>query len=69
MKEKIEIPAIHDKEFMNIMKDLGLIESIELKKANCINCNEPLTIENIGGIKIIENCPKLICDNSECLEQ
>jgi hypothetical protein len=69
MKEKIEIPAIHDKEFVTILKDLGLFESIEAKNANCINCNELLTFENIGGIKIIENSPKLICDNSECLEQ
>ena len=69
MKEKIEIPAIHDKEFLTILKDLGLFESIDSGKANCINCNEVLTFENIGGIKIIENSPKLICDNSECLEQ
>jgi hypothetical protein len=68
MKEKLEIPAIHDKEFITILTDLGLYESIISKKANCINCNELLTIENIGGIKVIENSPKLICDNSECLE-
>ena len=37
MKDKLEIPAIHDKEFLTILKDLGLFESIRSKKANCIN--------------------------------
>ena len=67
MTEKVEIPAIHEREFMDMLGKLGLLNQISEGKAICFNCHENLSLDSIAGIKIIDNQPKLICNNPECL--
>lgn len=67
MKEKVEVPAIHEREFFKILEKLGLLDQISEGKAVCFNCHENLSFDSIAGIKIIDNQPKLICNNPECL--
>jgi len=69
MKNKIEIPAIHDKNLMKILTDLGLLDKINNKQLLCSNCGETITLENIAGIKILKNAFVVICDNPECIFQ
>jgi hypothetical protein len=67
MTEKVEIPAIHDQEFIGLLEKFGLLAEVNDNKAACFNCQEPLTLDNIGGLKVMNNKPKPICDNPECL--
>ena len=65
MKKRMEIPAIHDKDLLLILKELDLLDEINDKKIKCSNCDEVITIENIGALKKENNQISLICDNPE----
>lgn len=67
MTKKVEIPAMHDKEFLTILENLGLMSQIEKNIAVCFNCREPLNLKNVAGIKVFESKPNLVCDSPECL--
>ena len=67
MADKIEIPAIHEKEFLSMLEKLGLLSQISEGNAVCFNCHEKLSVDSIAGLKVINNQPKLICNNPECL--
>lgn len=67
MKKRMEIPAIHDKDLLLILEELHLLEKINDKKLNCSNCNEVITIENLGALKKQNDKILIICDNPECI--
>ena len=54
MSEKIQIPAIHDKDLRKILDRFGASEKIDKGEIFCYNCNEMITWENLFALKVIE---------------
>lgn len=67
MEKKLQIPAIHDKNLKKVLDDFGISKRIDNNEVFCINCSEPITWENIAGLKIQNKEVKIICTNPECL--
>lgn len=68
MDKKIEVPAIHDKDLQQVLKDLGLLEELQEGKLCCINCSKHITWDNLFALKVIENKLVLFCDESGCVD-
>lgn len=67
MKNRIEIPAIHDKDLEVLLKELKLLSQVENEELKCSVCGDLITMKNIGGIIPEMNSVRIICDNSECI--
>ena len=67
MKKNVDIPAIHDNDLIDVLKDLGLYSELIDKNINCLNCGEVIQMNNLGGLISINKEVKIICDNPECL--
>ena len=53
MSEKIQIPAIHDKDLRKILDRFNVSSRIDNKEIYCFNCNELITWESLFAFKII----------------
>ncbi|HEY0030019.1 MAG TPA: hypothetical protein VGC65_04620 [Bacteroidia bacterium] len=69
MKERLDIPAIHDDDLKTILKKYELLTKFESGEVKCCYCNISLTWDNIYGLILKNNIPQLICDSIECLEK
>lgn len=67
MKNRIDIPAIHDKDLEEILSELNLLSKIQNENIKCSVCGDLIKMENIGGIIPEMNSVRIICDNSECI--
>lgn len=68
MSEKIQIPAIHDKDLRKILDRFNVSSRIDDKEIYCINCNELITWESLFAFKIIDDGLIFFCDNPNCIE-
>ena len=68
MKTKIDIPAIHEKDLKNILKELGLFEKLEKGELFCGNCDRIITWDNLFALKKIDEEIILFCDEIDCME-
>ncbi len=69
MTEKIKIPAVHDDDLKLILKKYHLFEKIEEGEITCVLCNDTILWDNIYGVFLEDNTPKLICSSVNCIEQ
>lgn len=69
MDDKINIPAIHDDDLKKILITYNLLEKMESKEIECYLCNETITWDNIYGIFLEKNLPKLVCSSVSCIEK
>ena len=69
MTDEINIPAVHDDDLKKILSKYNLLEKFESGEVNCYICGTVMTWDNIYGIKLMDNSPKLICDSIECTEK
>ena len=66
IKEKKEVKAIHAKDLDDLLKKSGQLEDFENKKINCIICNDVISKDNIGRVKITTQKLQFTCKKSEC---
>lgn len=69
MSEKIQIPAIHDKDLRKILDRFGASEKIDKGEIFCFNCNNLITWENLFAFKIIGNELVFFCEHPNCIEK
>lgn len=69
MSEKIQIPAIHDKDLRKILDRFGASEKIDNGEIYCFNCNDLITWENLFAFKIIGDQLVFFCDHPNCIEK
>jgi len=68
-KEKIELNLIFQGNLINFLIKHKLYEKFKNKEIKCINCNNTVTEENLGLIKVKKNEIVFICDNIECIQK
>jgi hypothetical protein len=68
MYDKINIPAIHDDDLKAVLERYDLLEKVQSGEITCHLCNDTITWENIYGIFLEENTPKLVCSSANCVE-
>lgn len=69
MKNKIQIPAIHDKDLRIVLDKLGLSKSIDDSTAKCYNCSKTITWGNLFALKVLGENIVIFCDEPECIDK
>lgn len=69
MSEKIQIPAIHDKDLRKILDRFGASEKIDKGEIFCFNCNDLITWDNLFAFKIIGDQLVFFCEHPNCIEK
>ena len=67
VKRKISITAVSTDNIEGILQKLGIYDEVMNKKIKCFICGKTLTINNIGGILMVDNKPVLVCDKPSCI--
>jgi hypothetical protein len=67
MKNKLNIPAIHDNDLSKVLDELGLLSKIEKGELICLNCSKIITLENLGGLVPRKNTADILCNDPECI--
>ncbi len=67
MKNKLNIPAIHDNDLNQILDELGLLSKIEKRELVCLNCSRIITLENLGGLITRKDTAEIVCNDPECI--
>ena len=67
MKNKLNIPAIHDNDLTKILDGLGLTDKIERGEINCLNCSKTINLNNLGGLVARKKQIEIICNDPECI--
>lgn len=68
MRQKINIPAMHEKDMREYLSQLGLAEKIDRGELECVICGTILTWDNIGAFIMKAGNPTMICSRTECIE-
>ncbi|MFC6999759.1 hypothetical protein [Rufibacter roseus] len=69
MKQKIQLPAIHDKDLRKVLDKFGLSNLIDDGKANCHSCSKQITFDNLYGLKVLNQNIIIFCDEPECIDK
>lgn len=67
VRKKVNIPAIHDKDLQDILREFNLLDRINSGEILCLNCSKEITIDNLGGLVSKGGGIKLFCDDPECI--
>ena len=68
MRQKIDLPAILEKDLRILLGRLGISAEIEAGTIYCPTCCRPITWDTLGGFIVRDGKPVLFCDASDCLE-
>ena len=63
MREKVILPAVHDKDLIKLLEEFGLREKLERNQLK-----RKLTFENLGGLIVKQDGILLLCNYMECIE-
>ncbi len=65
-KEKVKIKAVYDKDLINFLKKIDLLEKIKNKEIKCEFCGDVITLENFKGVFKKNNQLKVFCEKKLC---
>ena len=68
MREKLELPAVKDKELESILNKFNLCKPLEDGAIECYSCGKVINWENIGALKVSKDELVLFCNDPECIE-
>jgi hypothetical protein len=68
MEQKIQIPAIHDRDLRKILDKYLLSDKIDRGEIRCNLCNKPITWGNLYAIKVVNDSLIIFCDEPNCIE-
>jgi hypothetical protein len=68
MRERIEVPAVNDRDLTEILDHHGLTEKLKAGSLKCESCSRAITWENLGALWARRGAVSLVCDLSECIE-
>lgn len=68
MDQKIEIPAIHDRDLRRVLDQFGIASKIDNGEIKCARCQKTITWDNLFAIKVLDNNLLLFCDDPDCIE-
>jgi Ni,Fe-hydrogenase maturation factor len=60
------IYSVHDLDLEATLRELRVLEKIENKEIKCSICDQTITMENIGMLKVGEGSVEVCCQKIEC---
>jgi len=66
---RTEISAVHEYDLMELLISINVYDNLIAGKYQCMNCGNQINLENLWGIKKLENNYKFICDNPVCISE
>ena len=63
------ISAIHDDDFRDYLKTLGVLRGVEKGELTCSFCSQQLTLENIAALYPRRGTVRAVCDRPECVKR
>jgi len=67
VKRRIPVTAISTDEVVGLLHKLNLYDDVVSGKAKCFICGRKITLDNIGGILMVNGKPVLVCDRPSCI--
>ncbi len=67
VRRKIPVTAISSEEVTGLLRKLGLYDDVVDGKVRCYICGRRITLDNIGGVLMIDGKPALVCDKPSCI--
>ena len=67
-RNRLKIPAIHDRDIETVLNDLGVLDKIYSGELLCSVCGTPLTLETIECLYMEGTEMKFCCQKVECCE-
>jgi hypothetical protein len=64
-----EIDAVHERNLVELLQSMGLLEHLENGKISCRFCGRKITMKNLGCIFPSGNEIVFCCDDMKCFEQ
>ena len=65
--EFVKINAVHDKDLLNLLQQLNVMDKVNNNEFVCESCQTTLNFENIGAIYIEKDQVKMCCDLVDCI--
>jgi len=69
MAKRHEIKAVHMSNLEEMLKGLGMLESVNEGHINCKFCGKKITLENLGCLYPKNNEISFCCNDSRCFMQ
>lgn len=66
--KKVTIPAVHDLDLKDVLAKLNLLDKIEAGEILCAQCQNTITIKNLGGLAKKNDRLLLFCSQTDCLD-
>ena len=67
IRRRIPVTAVGSDEVSGVLRRLGLYEDVVEGRARCFICGERLSLENLGGVLMVDGRPVLVCDRPICI--
>lgn len=63
----ITIDGVLDRDLVPLLKNLGILERVKAGQMVCSKCDKPVTLENLGAIRIQNGQVAVNCDDLGCI--
>jgi len=67
VRRRIPVTAISTDEVAGLLRKLNLYDDVVSGKAKCFICGRKITLDNIGGVLMVDGKPVLVCDKPSCI--
>ena len=64
---KKKLKVVYDNDVSTLFSSLKIYDKVQRGEIKCINCNNPITIENFAYLRIKDGKIQLICNNADCM--
>jgi len=61
-----KLKVVYEDDVQKLLSSLGLLEKINKGEIYCSNCEQKMTIERFGYLKVINGKLELFCTNCDC---
>jgi hypothetical protein len=69
VRRRITVTAISSDNVAGLLRRLEIYDDVANGKTTCFICRTTITLENIGGISVVDEKAILVCDNPGCIAQ
>ena len=64
---KKKLKVVYDSDVPTLFSSLKIYDKVQRGEIKCINCNNPITIENFAYLQAKDGEIQLKCNNADCM--
>lgn len=65
--DSYEFKVFHERELVQVLHNLSLLEDVRNGKLKCAICNKTITLDNFGAIFRKEGKIYVVCEDARCI--